>query len=162
VKFRRANGGTVSFSDDAAAQLAASRQIDTKSAEAGGMLLGRILLDCDDVIIDRITQPHARDRSTRFQFFRRRKAAQLKVNMAWSGSKGTCVYLGEWHTHPEANPTPSATVDRPDWFRIVSEAVFEQDFLLFAIVGLEKTNVWEIVEGADDLYQLEEISDQQA
>lgn len=157
MKFRRPNGGVVSFSPNAIARLVAFRQVSLKTPESGGVLLGREISESDDVSVDEVTEPHKSDWKSRLAFFRGKKAAQVKVNDAWKDSKGTRIYLGEWHTHPEDDPTPSRSVDCPDWFRIAKEAVFEQDFLLFVIVGLEKTNVWEIRKGCVELQQLKPI-----
>ncbi|WP_258058132.1 Mov34/MPN/PAD-1 family protein, partial [Vibrio cholerae] len=53
-----------------------------------------------------------------------------RVNEAFERSAGTHLYLGEWHTHPEDRPFPSAT-DRHSWRRnIVSD-----ESMLLLIVG---------------------------
>lgn len=61
---------------------------------------------------------------------------------AWRESTGTRIYLGDWHSHPEDDPKPSC-VDRRDWNRVLKRAVYEQDFLLFAIVGRRSIAPWE-------------------
>ena len=52
------------------------------------------------------------------------------------------IYLGDWHSHPEDRLTPSP-VDRRDWSGTLERAVYEQDFLLFAIVGRKSLCLWE-------------------
>jgi hypothetical protein len=64
------------------------------------------------------------------------------VNRAWAESRGTCVYLGDWHSHPEPVPHPSY-VDEADWRRIVRTAKYGQPFLFFVIVGTDEIGVWE-------------------
>src|SRR5262249_32155874 len=92
------------------------RQIDSESKEAGGVLLGRHILGTEDIIVDFVTVPLIGDRRKRYSFFRSRKAHQQAIDHAWEENKGTCVYLGEWHTHPEPLPTPSSD-DWQEWRR---------------------------------------------
>jgi integrative and conjugative element protein (TIGR02256 family) len=109
-------------------------------------MLGRLILDSSDVIVDEATQPHPDDKRSRFFFWRSNRPAQQRVVDAWNGSSGTHIYLGEWHTHPEDVPTPSC-VDIQNWKRILKKSRFEQGFLLFVIVGRRETRVWEARKG---------------
>ena len=143
MKFSRPNGGIVEFHKSPAQVMSRYRQLSSRDPEAGGMILGRTILESNDLIIDEVTEPTKLDRKGRFFFIRRRRCAQSRVNQAWLDSKGTLNYLGEWHSHPEDDPTPSS-IDIKNWSRIASQAQFEQDFLLFAIVGRIKTRLWEL------------------
>lgn len=143
MRFLRANGGVLEFSDNSQAMLCSHRQLRSTDTEAGGVLLGRLILSSDDVIVDRATPPSPQDRRSRFAFFRARRPAQFAVDEAWSTSGNVMNYLGEWHTHPEDYPTPSR-IDTRDWKRVVSRAQFEQHALFFAIVGRVSTRVWEL------------------
>lgn len=154
MKFSRPSGGTVEFHESAAEVMCRYRQLSKRDAEAGGMILGRLVVESNDLVVDEVTEPTKLDRKGRFFFIRRRRAAQSRVNQAWLGSNGTRNYLGEWHSHPEDNPTPSP-VDIENWHRIGSQARFEQDFLLFAIVGRTKTRVWEFAKQSRELDELE-------
>lgn len=116
---------------------------DSKSKpEAGGVLLGRRILDTSDVIIDEVTSPTPEDRRTFFSFFRSRKPHQRRIDQAWHESNGTSNYLGEWHTHPEDSPAPSQR-DRRSWRKALKETIFEGDELFFVIVGSTSLCVWE-------------------
>lgn len=110
------------------------------SAEAGGVLLGRHLLDSHDVVVDEITTPQDTDRRGRFSFFRSRRHEAL-ARERWQVESSTMAYLGLWHTHPEADPTPSG-VDCNDWTQAVSRDAYEGDRLFFPIVGTEFIRVW--------------------
>ena len=110
--------------------------------EAGGLLLGRLIIDCNDVVIDDVTVPDIEDQSGRFFFFRKALAHQEKLKQRWLQSNGTCNYLGEWHTHPEAIPRPSSH-DISNWKRILWEAKYDSGFLFFIIVGTQTISVWE-------------------
>jgi integrative and conjugative element protein (TIGR02256 family) len=118
------------------------RQADDDLPESGGILLGRWIVDSQDVVVDSATPPTPEDRRGRFFFWRALKPAQRIVNAAWSQSAQTQWYLGEWHSHPEDHPTPSSK-DREDWLRILREARYEQPALFFAIVGCMTISVWE-------------------
>ena len=114
----------------------------TAPRKQGGVLLGRLIVNTEDVVVDEITKPGPDDIRGRYRFKRSSNSAQPRVVSAWRESTGTKIYLGDWHSHPEDHPSPSS-VDRRDWNRVVKRAVYEQDFLLFAIVGRRSIGVWE-------------------
>jgi integrative and conjugative element protein (TIGR02256 family) len=64
------------------------------------------------------------------------------VNRSWDQSSGTTNYLGEWHTHPEVDPSPSGT-DLKNWSRILKGVDTDLDSLFFLIVGSENIRAWE-------------------
>jgi hypothetical protein len=55
------------------------RQLSDDAAESGGILLGRWILESEDVIVDDATRPAAADRRGRFFFWRARQPAQKKT-----------------------------------------------------------------------------------
>ncbi|MCD4689377.1 MAG: Mov34/MPN/PAD-1 family protein [Desulfuromonadaceae bacterium] len=110
--------------------------------EAGGVILGRHILDSTDIVVDEITTVMKGDTQGRFHFRRRRRRHQQAIDKFWQDSKGTCTYLGEWHTHPEPHPTPSF-VDLNNWKRKLREDVFAGENLYFIILGVETMRVWE-------------------
>jgi integrative and conjugative element protein (TIGR02256 family) len=63
------------------------------------------------------------------------------------------VYLGEWHTHPEADPTPSS-IDRADWKLRLARDRIDADFVFFLIVGLEEVAVWEGSRSSHEIVRL--------
>lgn len=117
-------------------------QDTTDREEAGGVLLGRFILDCSDVVVDQITVPVQEDRRSRFRFFRSAREHQQVIFRVWRRSKGTCNYLGEWHTHPEPAPLPSA-LDLQTWHQKLSKDRFDSDVLYFVIVGTETIKAWQ-------------------
>lgn len=110
--------------------------------EAGGILLGRYIRKCNDVIVDQITVPLKGDIQKRKSFFRLSKLHQSIADEVWKNSNGTINYLGEWHTHPENEPFPSL-VDRIDWQKKVTFDKYDSDTLFFLIVGIRTINVWQ-------------------
>lgn len=154
MRFQRENGGSVSFNEIAIETLMKYRQLNPSDTEAGGMLLGRLIIDCEDIIIDEVTTPFASDIRSRFSFFRKKEQSQQLIEEKWQISNGTQVYLGEWHTHPEVDPTPSVGIDIKNWHKIVKRARFEQDSLFFAILGTSKLRVWELSKFTNKLVKL--------
>lgn len=140
--FARPRGGRVELSQRAIAEMGMWIQDDGSKHEAGGVLLGRLIVDCDDVVVDLASAPSNGDKRTRFSFFRARRPAQRLVDQKWSESSGTCVYLGEWHTHPQDDPQPSGQ-DLRNWSEILRQARYEGASLFFVIVGISTTNIWE-------------------
>jgi len=130
----------------ALAHIAPYRQNDRSAPEAGGVLLGRIVVERPDVVVETVTVPSSDDRRSRFAFFRARRPTQAAIDAAWEASGDTQNYLGEWHTHPEDHPSPS-WVDRRDWQRLSHEAHFEQAALFFLIVGRSSIAAWEVPRG---------------
>src|SRR5687767_11009440 len=111
------------------------RQHAPSSCEAGGVLLGRLIRNSCDAIVDEGTSPTPQDHRGRFFFRRAGPPTQRRITEAWFQSEGVVNYLGEWHTHPEDVPSPSST-DLKNWRKLVRTARFEQDSLIFVIVGL--------------------------
>jgi len=124
--------------------------------EAGGVLLGRYIVNCKHVVVDSVTVPLENDKRSRFLFFRTAKRHQSIIDNIWLSSDGTCNYLGEWHTHPEPDPVPSPH-DISEWRRKLHADKFDSDFLFFVIVGTEKINAWRGSRDSGTLEKLELI-----
>ncbi|KRE48385.1 Mov34/MPN/PAD-1 family protein [Paenibacillus sp. Soil724D2] len=110
------------------------RQVGRLQNEAGGILLGRIYKN-EKIVIENISTPSSADKSGRYFFERNVQKAQMIVNRAWEESNGEITYLGEWHTHPEAIPTPS-TVDKKLLTNMLIDTKMENDYLFLVIVGI--------------------------
>lgn len=143
MRFLRPKGGVVELAEAALGHLFMHRQLGGGTPEAGGILLGRLIKGSADIIVDHAFGPSPEDRRGRFFFFRAKRPAQTLVDQAWQVSGQTLNYLGEWHTHPEDDPSPSC-IDRRDWSRITARAKYEQSALLFVIVGRIHLKVWEV------------------
>lgn len=129
-------------------------QLGPNDPEAGGILLGRLISEAVDVVIDNVTVPGPTDRRSRFSFFRDRKRSQQHVTQAWAESAATRVYLGEWHSHPEDRPEPSGQ-DLKNWRRISQRSEYQQSFLLFLIVGCKALRLWELEKGGNQPVELQ-------
>src|SRR5689334_3685045 len=104
MKYHRQSSGQLEFSAKAVELLREARQVTHSAPESGGMLLGRMITDSDDVVIDTATLPSSGDRRGRYFYQRARESAQHFINTNWEKSHQTVNYLGEWHTHPELIP----------------------------------------------------------
>lgn len=155
--FRVSNNQRLIFVDEAIQQMLTFRQRSWWQAEAGGVLLGRHLLDTDDIVVDEVTTPQTTDRRSRFSFFRSKKHG-LIAQSRWFEEGSTLAYLGLWHTHPESDPTPSR-IDRKDWRQALSTDTFHGSRLFFPIVGINRIRVWSMTCDGEFLELKEETKD---
>jgi len=142
VVFRRPGGAVVKLDPVALTRMLLFQQLEPHQTEAGGVLLGRHILGCDDIVIDEVTSPMPGDLRTPLSFHRDKAHHQLVIDERWRSSEGTCLYLGEWHTHPELYPMPSR-VDLGDWSRRLRTDQFTGKSLFFIIVGNCGVHAWE-------------------
>lgn len=95
---------TVLLTSEALHDLDRYAQTEAKSNEAGGQLFARF--DPGVVVIRRCSPPHPDDRRSRFGFWPNRKREQREIREFYAQG---LHYVGDWHTHPEPHPTPSAS-----------------------------------------------------
>ncbi len=119
------------FSDAAIETFSQHIQFQDNDNEAGGILLGSV--HGPHMLVDQATVPTEYDKRFRCLFERMPVGHETIAINRWTTSKGTIRYLGEWHTHPEDNPSPSS-IDRAEWYQL---AVKRRDKrpLLAVIVG---------------------------
>jgi len=141
IIFRRVKGGRLKITSESLTIFKNFIQNDQKKKEAGGVLLGRMIKKTEDIIIDIASPPQKKDKRKR-TFFRRNDEHQIIINEEWKKSGGTCNYLGEWHTHPEAMPIPSR-IDLKNWKQQLTIAEYEGDALFFIIVGIQEIVTYE-------------------
>jgi len=143
VSWLRPGGGRLAVGNQAFEWMKRCRQCDPGSVESGGILLGRILTGGKDVVIDYVTGPSPSDYRSRSRFTRQVEPTQTIIRRVWEHSQGTCIYLGEWHTHPSELAQPS-NFDLHSWAKHVHLSQFSRDFLLFSIISVEELCVWEL------------------
>lgn len=124
--------------------------------EAGGILMGRFIKEARDVVIDQVTSPMKGDLQSRFAFKRLSPLHQEFLDKEWERTKGTCNYLGEWHTHPEEDAEPSG-IDKRDWKRKLKIDTFSSRYLYFLIAGTDEVKLWEGDRRTLKITQLEKI-----
>lgn len=94
----------VEFTPKAIETLFDHKQLPVTLPEAGGQLFGRFLSGIIEITF--VTTPDTSDKRTRYSFSRNRAIEQEEINQAF---KKGLHYIGDWHTHPQSNPTPSPT-----------------------------------------------------
>lgn len=139
---KKTNKGILKISDTPLLRMESYKQDNIKKTEAGGVLLGRFIIDSKNIIIDKVTVPMIGDKRSRYQFIRGEKMHQRIITSSWVKSGGTCNYLGEWHTHPEDYPSPSSQ-DIKNWKEILSKRLYSSQYLYFIIVGIKEVCIWE-------------------
>jgi integrative and conjugative element protein (TIGR02256 family) len=117
------------FSGEAMAQFSRWRQIGIGAAEAGGQLFARE--DGDIVRVMEATAPRAGDRRWRFGFQPDRAAERAEILQRHSHG---LHFVGDWHTHPEDIPTPSAR-DVQSTVDMFMRSTHHLNWMLLVIVG---------------------------
>ncbi|MCK8488259.1 Mov34/MPN/PAD-1 family protein [Paenibacillus sp. MBLB2552] len=117
-------------------------QLEKNSCEAGGILVGRVLDESNNFIIDDVSSPMPTDHRRRNHFYRHPNGHQDFFDKKWGESKNTCFYLGEWHTHPEPSPYPSH-IDFQTWRRLLKFPTQNISVLFFIILGTSQMKIWQ-------------------
>ena len=109
--------------------LESHRQTRLWHREAGGQLFARF--DPGAVLVERITGPRRTDRRSRASYHPDRAAEQREIHdMHALGFH----YVGDWHTHPETLPLPSA-VDRSAMVDMFANSSTQAEGFLLVVVG---------------------------
>lgn len=117
-------------------------QIDKKSKEAGGILVGREVTDTNNLIITHMTEPMPGDQRTRYRFFRKDIGHVNCFQNLYSSSGRLYGYFGEWHTHPEKIPVYSS-FDLSEWYKILKRRR-DTSPLYFLILGTIAWRFWKV------------------
>ncbi|MBS1780425.1 MAG: Mov34/MPN/PAD-1 family protein [Bacteroidetes bacterium] len=128
----------VAFSDGVLAIMDQHAQVKSSAPEQGGILLGRAYKN--RFVVEKISTPTELDKCSRYNFERHRLSAQMVINYEFFNSNGQVMYLGEWHTHPEDNPTPSG-VDLKMIKSQLAKNKIDVPYLLLVIKGRKTTYI---------------------
>ncbi|WP_366942044.1 Mov34/MPN/PAD-1 family protein [Cupriavidus basilensis] len=126
----RSRFGAVSFSAECLAVFTYYQQAKATSREAGGQLFGDIA-DLRTMRIRVATGPTRGAVRTRYSYQPDRRQENREI--AAYHKKGL-HYLGDWHSHPEPHPTPSAS-DTEKLAAILGQSRHDLNCLLMVIVG---------------------------
>ena len=110
-----------------------------RAAESFGVLVGTTSVDGKVVWIEGVTTPKRLDRRWRLGFQLLDRGHERTVRRMFERSCRQRIYLGTWHTHPEAVPTPSRT-DTRDWLACLRANAGRP--LVFVVVGTEQARVF--------------------
>lgn len=101
--------------------------------ERGGILLGT--RRGVHFHVAEATLPMSEDQGSRY-FFRRGRAGHSEfARKRWLQSRNVVDWLGEWHSHPEAIPSPSS-IDLASWRQIANRRRAPMLFLILGYHGL--------------------------
>jgi integrative and conjugative element protein (TIGR02256 family) len=112
------------------------RQAGDLDEEAGGVLLGT--RRGPHLAIMDVTEPQPSDCRTRFGYIRRAAAHRQLARRYWLKTGRVAVYLGEWHTHPQSIPVPSA-IDKSGWLALSKQIHLP---LVHLILGKKEAAAW--------------------
>lgn len=116
------------------------RQTGSNDLEAGGMLIGSIIRDSNDIIIEDLTLPIEGDYRSRTSFIRCEHHNKL-LEKKWADSQYTKMYFGEWHTHPQVIPNHSSQ-DMINWLKLMEYSKTDTNMLLYIITGIDVFKIW--------------------
>lgn len=116
--------------------------------EAGGVLLGSYR--GSHIEVTDASTPGAGDVRRRNEFIRRDRCHQQLADLLWQRSNSEITYIGEWHTHPTANPYPSER-DYKEWYTRLPMAT-----MVLLIQGLHslRVDLLEVIDGKKQIRQL--------
>lgn len=124
------DGGLVLVEPEVVQTLQPFRQKRSSALEAGGILIG--YRRGAHLHIVEATVPGPSDRRARCGFERRDFSHEVTARLRWKQSGRKLDYVGEWHTHPEDEPSPSS-LDRREWIAILHNSNHP---MIFLILGL--------------------------
>lgn len=133
IQYLEKNGTTcqVFFSKDVLDEFEKVQKNAMTSDENGGIILG--VIDGDALYVKTVTSACVKDKRARNAFLRQDEKHLDVWNSINNETKGRVGYLGEWHSHPEMNPSPSK-IDREEWKKIKRKLGKP---LIFIIIGAE-------------------------
>lgn len=84
-------------------------------------------------LVTHATMPGSLHRRSRFGLQRLDPIHQQTAFKLWERTRQTADYIGDWHTHPQVQPSPSS-MDRREWGKITRA---KSTSMIFAILGLQ-------------------------
>lgn len=122
-------------------EISARRQVRHQDKESGGMLIGSIVINSNEIELRDYTIPQIGDYQSRYRFIRKKKTHNAILQKKWMDSNGTVMYMGEWHTHPENDPHYSQQ-DIRNWRKLLKKSYTFSDYLIFIIGGIDSYKIW--------------------
>jgi integrative and conjugative element protein (TIGR02256 family) len=122
-------------------EIRSRRQVKYQDKESGGMVMGSIVNNSNEIERRDYTIPQIGDHQSRYRFIRKKKTHNAILHKKWMDSDGTVMYMGEWHTHPEYDPHYSWQ-DIRNWKRLLKKSKTYSDYLFFFIGGINFYKIW--------------------
>jgi len=122
-------GQVLILTDSVLSRFERHRQTRWFHREAGGQLFSD--LDGHDIVVQEATGPRSADWRSRFSYRPDRLAERREIKRKHAAG---LHFIGDWHTHPEGRPKPSAS-DLQSIAECVSASVHELNAFVMVIVG---------------------------
>lgn len=129
MQFTNNSDINVTFESEVLELFERHKQLSEKSLEAGGQLFARF--NATEVVISKATGLRDGDKRGRYLFWPNRKKEQNEIKELFGEGYH---YVGDWHTHPEAVPTPSST-DLVNILECYSQSKHDLKYFIMVIVG---------------------------
>ncbi len=145
----------VIFEDSVLDKFQSSTQRYSRDHERGGLLLGRIFPDENKIVVVEATNPAILS-SDPTNICVDLEDANAYMLRRWEESDKKITYIGDWHTHPEKNPSPSL-MDKFTFFDTYRKSHIDQNLLLCAIIGTNpslKNGIWLGAQSKFELHRL--------
>ena len=97
--------------------------------ETGGVLMGHV--GSEGIFIEVASDPGPKAIHESVYFKADPNYIDLFIDMNYANSHGKCVYLGEWHTHPQVIPEPSSV----DLISLEEISDTAEEFAILVILG---------------------------
>lgn len=97
--------GEIVFTPHVLEVMSSYKQTGLLKREAGGQLFAEF--QNGSMMITEATIPRKKDLRSRFGFLPHRPSEQLEIHKKYI--EAGLHFVGDWHTHPEATPSPSST-----------------------------------------------------
>lgn len=118
-----------------------ARCAEARTVEVGGILVGEYTPSHDCAVVYTATGPSSDAEASRYTFVRRTAGLQSLLDRRWRRERR--YYLGEWHFHPGAGPTPSGT-DRFQLQAIAADAGYRCPEPILLILGGSPPVEWSV------------------
>lgn len=128
-------GQTIEIAPTVLEKFTRNQQASSRAAEAGGLLFASI--SARSIQISSATEPTNSDIRSRFFFKSSRSRAKASIKQ---GFKDGLHFVGEWHTHPEPNPTPSK-IDLDSMAQSFRSSKHQLEHFVMIIVGNDKNDM---------------------
>lgn len=138
VKVQLPNGNVVDILSSVLVEIFKWIQNDTDKPESGGYIVGYQHEKTGNISLENVSPPYMFDTRNRIHFDIRDPRHNLFLKKA---QKHRSYYMGVWHTHPQADPSPSP-VDWEDWNATMHFDKTGSQYVFFVIAGTENWRIW--------------------
>ncbi|WP_420418342.1 Mov34/MPN/PAD-1 family protein [Pacificispira sp.] len=129
------SGQELVYEPDVLRHFSRNRQFSSPSKEAGGQLFAKFVGSSIRIVV--ATGPYPSDKRTRVSFAPNRALENKEIRSMF---KRGLHYIGDWHTHPEKRPKPSA-IDVASMRDCFQKSTHRLNFFVLSIVGNEQARL---------------------